>query len=252
MQNRTEKRFNSLDLPQGFRFGFYSDIGTLQTELGENFAEKLLCIVNKQLAAHVTASWSRDQFTTDLERVSGFAYKTKEKVTKAGSTVNVANETPAEYVNRFREACKGGLTLTPAHDLGKIVGKEEDNDNETSIANELRALVDSGTGTEEASINAWLQKLADLRVYPLDARVAEHTAKEKSLPKYAVEGAAVIYAGNEAKGRDSEANWAHWSKTFAKNQVVLPTRTGDSVVDLKVLATAIVANEAAEAKTKYK
>lgn len=212
----------------------------------------MLGIINKQLSAHVTGSWSRDQFTTDLERISGFSYLTKEKTTKSGKTINVAAETPAEYVDRFRAAVKDGFTLVPVPDLGKLVGKPEDNDNEIEIVNELHSLVKNPPDPTEESINAWLQKLADLRVYPLDARVTERVGKAKGLPQYAVEGAAAIYAGNEAKGRDSEANWAHWAKQFAKNSVILPDRTGDSAVDLKVLAQAIVANEAAEAKNKYK
>lgn len=256
MTNRTEKRFSSLALPQGFRFGFYPSLSVMQEELGDNAEAKILEIVERQLSAHSTATWARDQFTTDIERVTGFAFLTEEKQSKKDSTktIKVNAESEADYVDRFRAAALEGFTFSPAKDLGMKVDSGKDgvleNDDETSIVNELKGLA-QGVGQTVEKINSWLQDLADLRVYPLDARVIKRVGKEKGLPKYATEAANGILTAVKDGVDISQKLWDKWTKTFHGKDIALPSRSGDITIDAKVLAQCIVANEAYDAAKKY-
>ena len=253
MTQRTETRFSSLGLKDGFRFGIYPSVEVITEDLGADASKKITEIVNRQLAAHTTATQARDQFTTDIERVTGFKYLTEEvegKGKNAGKTRTVPAENEKEYVNRFRKACVEGLTFHPASDLGtKTESAAGEEDGEVSIAEQLKHLAHSHAHSTADEIEAWLQTLANLRLYNLDARVTERTAKEKGLPKYALEGAAAIYAAGAER-------IAYWRKRFSKNGVALAefdiTDEAAKESNLKTLATAIVANESAESANKYK
>lgn len=235
---RVEKRFRSLGLPDGFKFNYYQSLDDVLTDLGGD-SSKVLAIVNSNLSAHSTATEARDQFTDDLEKITGFAFLTKE-VTGTGKNVSktrtVADESEAEYVGRLRKHLLEGLHFKHASDLVDV----------------LRSFT-TPPEKDQKAIEAWLQSVADARTYDLDARVTERTGKEKGLPQYATNGAKAIYAGNADAGRSSEDNWVFWQKRFKKESgTVLNERTGVEADDLKALAVAIVTNEKAQAENKYK
>lgn len=225
---RIEKRFKSLGLPNGFRFNYYIEHADIVTDLGGD-TSRVLANVNSYLAAHSTATEARDQFTSDLEKITGFTYLTKQTPSKKDPTkmLTTPAETEAEYVGRLKVALVEGFTFTTAPDLDDV----------------LKPHIHPPAKNPDAVL-AWLQSLADARTYTLDARVSERQSKEKGIPQYATKGAEAIYAGNEAKGFNSEQNWHAWQKKFAKDTgTVLAERTGNAEVDKKVLALAIVADK---------
>lgn len=243
MINRTEVRVDSLSLRDGFRINKYA---TLQDILGDVNEEKVAALVNAYCWQKGALVEARDQFTTDLERVTGFEFPTKEVEVKDKegkvSTKRVPAATEGEYVGLFRKNAIG-LTFNPAPDLGTLAATEGNNDGETSIADALKALASRSLTTAD-EVEQFLQDLADVRLYDVSAKAAERVAKERKLPDYAINGAKSIIAnGNQNK----------WIKEFEKKGVAYkPFNTGDTAADEKNLAEAIVAHHKAMVANQYK
>ena len=242
--NKHEVRVSSIGLRDGFRINAYSDLGSILNAV-EGQENQIRDIVNSYCWQKGALVEARDQFTTDLEQITGFEYKTKqvEKKSvdgKASTTLTVPDETEKEYVIRFRKEVLADFVFKPA----KTLGSSSSTETEKAIADSMQTLIQTNPPTDAATVEQFLQDVADLRLYECDAKHAERVAKEKKLPDYATLG---------AKNIITNSTQAKWINNFKKAGIQFADfQTDDEVANEKNLTLAIVAHQQAESKNKYK
>ena len=241
----------SLHLPKGFPINEYANLAAIQADGGTD--ERITSVVNNYIHQKDGLVQGRDDLVTYVEGVIKFPRSYKKVTVGTGTDAKVKNvpadehKTEAKYLEAFVTAVvEKKFTVT-----GVTLTGTNDEQNEAIMWTFLQTIVDKVYEGDSTILG----KTEKVRLFDLknDIKAPERASKAKSLPEYALAGAASILAGPNVK---------KWVTTFASKGIVhdpfdIPVKgtpdeqAATKKANVEALARAIVLNEAADRAKKY-
>lgn len=222
---------SSSGLPEGFRVKEFETLAEITASAGSEDAA--VGFINKYLRQKSALVEGRSQLSDKLETLGLLPRETKtvEKTTKddkgveTKTNVTVYAETEGDYIDRFVEtASKGTFTIPGVEVNGK------------AVLAYVQSIANTCGDEDTADENGFL-------CFVLDAKKTERVAKDKVPAKVYLTAAQKIIDNN---------NQDKWTKTFTKEKVTFISFTGtDAAANLRNLANAIKAREAARSEREY-
>lgn len=258
------------NLPKGFPITEYERVSELFADLGVPLdkavaaavdsnpgSQRIVDVANNYMHQKDGLVEGRDNLTTHIEHVLKFPrlYKEVKRKTADGEKTIKVPADAHKTDNLFAEAFVSAVVAKKFTVPGLQLTGTNDEQNEGIVWNFLQAAVEKpwkGNVTFVGDEKATEVTLFDLKN---DIKAPERKTAEKSLPEYAVNGAANIIKNNRQ---------AHWAKTFTEKGIAFDDflqkapagATPEQVAaveksNLVNLAKAIQANEKADQAKKY-